>query len=217
MSHRVHQAMRRLALTSAVASEAKGGALGIDPRMLRALSHPLRLRILELLSRVKEASPKDMAADLGCPLSNVAYHTKVLYEDCGFLDLVRTVPRRGAEEHFYRVKSDPFMWTARPASIPPALRGGVAAEALRRLNDKAVSALEIGTFQGRDEATLSCARLTVDEEGWRELHETIHGLPERFQEIQANSARRLAGEPGLEVAVGAHSFEVPSSPADSAP
>jgi DNA-binding transcriptional ArsR family regulator len=72
----------------------------IDQRLVRALSHPLRVQILEILSR-RIASPNDLAAELGVELTHVAYHTRTL-DRCGCLELVDTAQRRGATEHFYR-------------------------------------------------------------------------------------------------------------------
>jgi len=72
----------------------------IDQRLVRALSHPLRVRILEILS-ARVASPNDLSEELGVELSHVAYHTRTLNR-CGCLELVDTAQRRGATEHFYK-------------------------------------------------------------------------------------------------------------------
>jgi DNA-binding transcriptional ArsR family regulator len=72
----------------------------IDQRLVRALSHPLRVQILEILSE-RVASPNDLAEELGVELTHVAYHTRTL-DGCGCLELVDTAQRRGATEHYYR-------------------------------------------------------------------------------------------------------------------
>jgi DNA-binding transcriptional ArsR family regulator len=67
----------------------------------KAVAHPLRLRILETIEQLGGiASPNQIAGVLGEPLGNVSYHVKTLLE-YGWLDLVKTEPRRGAVEHFY--------------------------------------------------------------------------------------------------------------------
>ena len=67
----------------------------------KALAHPLRVRILETIERLGGvASPNQIATELGEPLGNVSYHIKTLLE-YGWLELVKTEPRRGAVEHFY--------------------------------------------------------------------------------------------------------------------
>jgi DNA-binding transcriptional ArsR family regulator len=72
----------------------------INERLARALSHPLRVQILEILSE-RIASPHDLSKELGVELTHVAYHTRTL-DRCGCLELVDTAQRRGATEHFYR-------------------------------------------------------------------------------------------------------------------
>ncbi len=71
--------------------------------ILTALRHPLRQRILKHLSGSArtDGSPKEMAAELEQPLSNVSYHVRVLVE-CRALTLVRTKPVRGSVQHFYK-------------------------------------------------------------------------------------------------------------------
>lgn len=48
-----------------------------------------------------EASPKELAFELGEKLGNVSYHVRILAR-LGLIELVRETPRRGAVEHHYR-------------------------------------------------------------------------------------------------------------------
>ncbi len=78
-------------------------------RFAKAVSHPLRIRIIQVLcpdepgSMPFPMSPKNLAELLDAPLSTVSYHVKVLKE-LEIAYLVKKVPRRGAMEHFYRLK-----------------------------------------------------------------------------------------------------------------
>ena len=70
--------------------------------LFTALAHPLRRRILRrMIGGGGETSPRDLAAELGEPLSALSYHVRVLAE-CGALKLVRTKQIRGSTQHFYR-------------------------------------------------------------------------------------------------------------------
>jgi DNA-binding transcriptional ArsR family regulator len=81
----------------------------IDQRLVRALAHPVRIQILEILSE-RVASPNMLADELETGLSHVAYHTRVL-DRCGRLELVETAQRRGATEHFYKARAETtFSW-----------------------------------------------------------------------------------------------------------
>ncbi len=72
-----------------------------DNDLLIALRHPLRRRILRELADGEAHSPRELAAALRRPLSNVSYHVRVLTER-GATILVGTEPSRGSVEHFYR-------------------------------------------------------------------------------------------------------------------
>ena len=68
----------------------------------KAVSHPLRVQILDALRR-EPRSPQSLAQELEEPLGNVSYHVTVL-RDLGAVELTGTRQVRGAVEHFYRAK-----------------------------------------------------------------------------------------------------------------
>ena len=72
-----------------------------DPRLVKALAHPLRVRILGVLQD-RVASPSDLAEELKAPLGNVSYHVRILAQ-LGLLKLVKKRPRRGAIEHYTKI------------------------------------------------------------------------------------------------------------------
>src|SRR5919108_2400559 len=92
----------------------------LDEALLKAISHPLRHRLLGLLDD-RIASPNELARELGLPLGRVSYHIRLL-ADLGAIELVRTEPRRGALEHFYRAVTRGWFseedWS-RPPRAPP--------------------------------------------------------------------------------------------------
>ncbi len=71
-----------------------------DNDLLVALRHPLRREILRTMAGEKAISPREIAATLDQPLSNVSYHVRVL-ADCAAISLVSTKPVRGSMQHFY--------------------------------------------------------------------------------------------------------------------
>ena len=83
-----------------------------DPRYVKAMSHPLRVRILAMLDE-RKASPNQLAGWLGASLGTVAYHVRTL-EQLGLIDLVDETRVRGAVEHHYRAKARPNV------TLPPA-------------------------------------------------------------------------------------------------
>ena len=75
------------------ASPAVGGVIA-------ALNHPLRRTILRVFLDGPSTSPVALARELDDSLNLISYHVKIL-ADNGVVRLVKTVPRRGALEHFF--------------------------------------------------------------------------------------------------------------------
>jgi len=84
----------------------------LDREQLRVLANPLRLRILNRLCR-REMSTAELRRELGDAPSNLYHHVHKLV-DAGLLRLVRSVPRRGAVERYYRAVAPGF-------TVPPEL------------------------------------------------------------------------------------------------
>jgi DNA-binding transcriptional ArsR family regulator len=166
----------------------------IDPRLVRALAHPLRIQILEILSE-RVASPNDVSEQLEVDLTHVAYHTRALRK-CGCLELVDTARRRGATEHFYKASPESFIGDRRWRRVPRSIRGGVSAASLQTYMDRAVAALEAGTIDGRDDTTLSWMPLLLDLTGWDEVTAILEEAIERVLEAQERSRARLGRRGG---------------------
>jgi DNA-binding transcriptional ArsR family regulator len=86
---------------SATRSARSVGAPPLDARVadLRALAHPLRLRIIELLAEMPRTT-KQVAELLGEPPTRLYHHVAAL-ERAGFLVLKETRANRGATEKWY--------------------------------------------------------------------------------------------------------------------
>jgi DNA-binding transcriptional ArsR family regulator len=56
-----------------------------DPRYVKALSHPIRVRVLALLEE-RMASPVELAEVLGVSLGSVSYHVRNLHR-LGLIEL----------------------------------------------------------------------------------------------------------------------------------
>jgi DNA-binding transcriptional ArsR family regulator len=69
--------------------------------MVRALSHPIRVEILEAL-RGRIASPAELSHEIGQRPAVVSYHASTLLR-CGCVELVYSRAQRGAIENFFAV------------------------------------------------------------------------------------------------------------------
>jgi DNA-binding transcriptional ArsR family regulator len=165
---------------------------GITQQLAKALAHPLRVRILTSLHR-GISSPNQLAQELGEPLGNVSYHVKTLLEyDC--VELVKTEPRRGAVEHFYRATERSFFSDADWAKIPASARKGISGVILQSIGEDATKAMIAGTIDARTDTHITRTPLILDEKAWKELNALLAETQSRAVEIQEEAAGRLAEE-----------------------
>jgi DNA-binding transcriptional ArsR family regulator len=163
----------------------------LDERLVKAISHPIRHRVLVLLNE-RVASPNEIARELGESLGRVSYHVRQLAE-VGAVELVRTEPRRGAVEHFYRAITRAWFSDADWAKLPETTRRGIFAEHLERIGADVLSAAEGAGFDD-DRAHVSWTLLDLDEDARIAVAELLQETVERALEIHAESvARRASG------------------------
>lgn len=159
-----------------------------DPRLIKALAHPLRVRILSILESRELASPNELADELGVSLGVMSYHVRRLHA-LGFLELVKRTPRRGAIEHHYRAKARPRVtdegWAETPAIVKRAMVGAT----LQQMSSFVNTAAAQGGFDAPD-ARLTRRNVTLDAEGWGELGREMGRWMERLEEIEAESLAR---------------------------
>jgi DNA-binding transcriptional ArsR family regulator len=164
-----------------------------DPRLVKALAHPLRVQILGVLEE-RVASPSDLAEELGAPLGNVSYHVRTLTE-LGLLKLVRRRTRRGAVEHYYRATGRATVSDQAWSQVPSVVRRSMTGVALEQAIEQVVSAAAGGGFDA-DDATVTRHSLAVDGEGMRELSEAVDELNRALDAIKTRSAKRVEGGDG---------------------
>lgn len=182
---------------------------GITQQLAKALAHPLRVRILSSLHN-GISSPNQLAQELGEPLGNVSYHVKTLLEyDC--VELVKTEPRRGAVEHFYRATDRAFLSDSDWAKIPASARKGISGSILESIGQSATAAMSAGTIEGRSDSHLSETPLVLDKKGWNELNKVLGDAVKRASEIQKEAAKRLDKKSdGITTKLAIMHFEVPA-------
>ena len=183
---------------------------GITQQLAKALAHPLRVRILSSLHK-GISSPNQLAQELGEPLGNVSYHVKTLLEyDC--VELVKTEPRRGAVEHFYRATDRAFLSDSDWAKIPASARKGISGSILESIGQSATDAMAEGTIESRKDSHLSDTPLVLDEKGWKDLNKVLADTVKRAGEVQKEAAGRLGkDEDGIATKLAIMHFEVPAA------
>ena len=147
-----------------------------DPRYVKALSHPLRVRILALLQE-RTASPRELAEWLDATLGTVSYHVRALH-DFGLIELVRTTQVRGAIAHHYRARVRPRVSDEAWASAAPIVKQAAVGAALQTVDDYARASAAAGGFD-RGEAHLTRTASQLDAKGWEQAAQGLREAARR--------------------------------------
>lgn len=167
--------------------------LRTDERLHKALSHPLRQKILVKLNE-RAASPSDLAEELGESVGNVAYHVRMLLE-LDTIELVRTEQVRGTVEHFYRATDRPFLDDEHWARLPLSVRRQFTDLTLQGLWEHVAEAAEAGGFDD-DDVHVSWTTLDLDEEGRENVARILaQALEDVLAEHAASAGREVERAP----------------------
>ena len=160
----------------------------LDERLAKALSHPLRQRILQRLNEGGIRSPNELSRELGDPLGNVSYHVRILRVlDC--VELVRTEQRRGALEHYYRATAEPWLDDEQWARLPAAFRRKTLGRTLSDILEGASAASRETGFD-HPEVMVDRVELQLDDEAWSDVVTLLSETHDAVLRIQSESRRR---------------------------
>jgi DNA-binding transcriptional ArsR family regulator len=163
-----------------------------DPRYVKAMSHPLRVRILALLDE-RTASPVELAGWLDASLGTVAYHVRTL-QRIGLIELVRQTRVRGAVEHHYRAHARPRISDEAWAAAPPIAKQAAVASSLQTIDAYTRAASAAGGFDDAH-AHLTRTTLQLDARGYNELSRACLRLLTQLQRIETTAKERIDRNP----------------------
>jgi DNA-binding transcriptional ArsR family regulator len=162
-----------------------------DPRLVKALAHPLRIEILRILED-QTAAPKHLAKTLGVPVTNISYHVKALAE-LGLIELDELTHVRGAVQHTYRSAGKVAITDEAWGQVPPTAKARIVSSTLSEITGAAQKAAADGGFD-RPEVVLTRHNMTVDAQGFKELSEAAGRLLDEIQSIRTSTGRRLEND-----------------------
>lgn len=164
----------------------------LDTRFAKALSHPLRQRLLMAYTG-RVMSPSQVAAELGESLGDVSYHTRQLLAH-GCLELVEAVRGRGGVKHYYRATVPYEVGDAEWRTLSPTVRRKLVEPIVGTIVDDVADAAPAGSFNA-DDVHVSRTPLELDERGVRDLSRVLETAVRDALRIQRDSAKRLRREP----------------------
>jgi DNA-binding transcriptional ArsR family regulator len=162
-----------------------------DPRLVRALSHPLRVRILAILEE-RTASAVEMSRMLRAPLGVVAYHVRTL-DRLGLIELEREIPVRGAVQRFFRARERPTVSAQAWAEAAPVAKQAMIGATLQQIHDFAQASNASGGFD-RTDAHITRTALKLDAQGFERLAGALGEVLREVDEIEQEVAARQSGD-----------------------
>jgi hypothetical protein len=186
------------------------------------LKHPLRVRILEVLNEgprspsqfVEEGLiPKEHFTTYQQALSLASYHFRELEKE-GCLEVIESIPRRGAVEHVYRGLARVFFDDAEFEATAAEDRRELSRISLQGLIARADRAVWEETFDARADRHLTWMPMQLDERGWEEMIAALASTFGELSQIRHDARDRLAasGEKVVAATVGMLGFESPPPP-----
>jgi hypothetical protein len=186
------------------------------------LRHPLRVRILEVLNEgprspsqfVEEGLiPREHFNSYQQALSLASYHFRELEKE-GCLEIIESIPRRGAVEHVYRGLARVFVNAREFEEMPRPDRRRLSRISLQGMVARADRAIREDTFDARADRHLSWMPMQLDERGWEEVIAALAATLADLDKIRTDSRDRLAGsgEAVIPATVAMLGFESPPAP-----
>ncbi len=165
-----------------------------DPRYVRALGHPLRVRILAILEE-RTASAVEISRMLHADIGVVAYHVRKLHQ-LGLIELEKETRVRGAIQRHYRAYERPRISTEAWRDAPPVAKQALIDATLQQIYDYGRASNAAGGFD-RADAHITRSPLRLDRAGWERLATSLMRVLEDVAEIEQDVRDREAkGEAG---------------------
>lgn len=115
---------------------------------------------------------------------------------CEMIEMVKTEPRRGAVEHYYRATSKVYVpsWVA--ALWPKSVRGTLSASILEEIEADLVESIEAGLLANRLDEVMSRDSRILDCQGREDVEEAAAEFFKRFEKAGIDSNKRLRNGEG---------------------
>lgn len=207
------------------ATKTRGGSRrrqGMSNRVA-AMSHPLRARILHLLTVMGPMSPAGLAREFSgykkLPkkeyqklLGNISYHCKQLCElDCA--ELTSTRPVRGTLEHFYRATDRPLVDTNEWEELDAVTAEDLLCGYIQEILDDFVTSKKDEIVGSDADFHITRTPMVLDEEGLQEGMAAYERVRLEMIEVARRSAERQAKSKvaGVPVSSSLVYFKIPQA------
>jgi hypothetical protein len=196
-------------------------ALPPEEALSHPISHPLRVRILEVCNEqemsatgfVEDGYVPDHIAEGRDPkalVSLISYHCRGL-EKAGCIKIVDQRPVRGTHEVFYKGTAVAYFTDAQWAALPIESRVSISRTMYQGMVARFESAMLAETFDARVDRMLAWTPLLLDDQGWTELHDRLESCFADVEQIKVDARKRVeeSGKSGTPATFVIAGFESP--------
>lgn len=155
-----------------------------------ALGHRIRIEALTIFNE-RVASATEVSKETGEDLNLVSHHVKELRE-AGCIELVKTEPRGGSFERFYRAVRRPEIDDEEWWALTDEDRREISAAGLRNLMAEGLASIQTGKMSADPEMCVWWKAASLDAQGRKEAAEEQAESLGRLLEIEARANERMA-------------------------
>ncbi|MBN8869158.1 MAG: helix-turn-helix transcriptional regulator [Solirubrobacterales bacterium] len=162
----------------------------VDVKLMKALGHPIRQRILHVLTEHEESSPSEVARIIGESVNTVSYHFRIL-KKCDAIELVRKEIVGTTVIHLYRAKvravADEENWR----HMPEPVRETLLDETLQQIWSNVRAASDDEGLKDLRTA-IAWNVVSLDEEGFTEASRKVASFVYEIMALESGAEQRLA-------------------------
>jgi len=173
-----------------VATKEKGRSKSLVEMAAFAVGHRIRINALTIFNE-RVASPNEVSKEIREDLNQVIHHVKGLLE-AGCIELVKTEPRGGAVEHFYRAVRRPELSDEEWEVLPDEDKRAIATAGLRNLFGEGLASVHVGKMSTDPDMRVWWKAANLDAQGRKEAAEEQAETIKRQLQIEVQSNKRMA-------------------------
>ena len=173
-----------------MATKTSGQNKSLVEKAASAVGHRIRIDALTIFNE-RVASPLEISRELGEDLNLVIYHVNGLI-DANCIELVKTEPRGGATEHFYRAVRRPELSDEEWEALSDDDKRAISTAGLRNLFGEGLASVQAGKMSTDRHMRVWWKAANLDAQGRKESAEEQAESIQRQLDIEARANKRMA-------------------------
>jgi DNA-binding PadR family transcriptional regulator len=164
----------------------------VDPKVLKAQSHPVRAAVLNILSEGPNSPARihqRLKGKMSLTLNGLCHHIDVL-RNVGLIELTEVKLHGGRKEHIYRATQRQYFDRDEWLAVDAEFKMPIISTIFEQVSDDVGQAMSEGKIADIPDIHLSRSPVELDAIGWREVSDLLRGALRGVLEAHARSAER---------------------------